>query len=146
SDSIFKRLMTVIGRPDLADDPDLAHNDGRVAQAAMLDDAIASWTGRHGMDEVLRQLEDAEVPSSRIYSVADIVADEHYLARQMVVPTMLPGDISVKMPGITPKLSETPGGVRWSGPMLGEHTDDILTGIGYDQRRIRRLRKAGAIQ
>lgn len=146
SDAIFKRLMGVVERPDLADDCGLAHNDGRVAQAAMLDDAIASWTACHGMDEVLRQLEQAEVPASRIYSVADIVADEHYLAREMVLPTMLPGDITVKMPGITPKLSETPGAVRWSGPMLGEHTDAILAGIGYDEKRRQHLRKVGAIQ
>ena len=146
SDAIFKRLMAVIERPDLADDESLTHNDGRVAQAEMLDDAIRAWTRRHDMGDVLRQLEAAEVPSSRIYSVADIVTDEHYLQREMVLQTILPGDVPVKMPGITPKLSETPGSVRWSGPMLGEHTEEVLAGIGYTAPDVQRLRKAGAIQ
>ncbi|SEJ87776.1 CaiB/BaiF CoA transferase family protein [Paraburkholderia diazotrophica] len=146
SDPIFKRLMHVIGRPDLADDPALARNDGRVAQTAMLDAAITAWTSHHSIDDVLAALESAEVPSGRIYSVADIVADPHYQAREMLLKADLPGGASVKMPGIVPKLSETPGEVRWQGPTLGEHTSSVLADLGYEQSEIERLRREGAVQ
>lgn len=146
SDAIFKRLMRVIDRIDLADDPALAQNDGRVAQVEMLDAAISTWTQSHPIAEVLEKLAAADVPSSKIYSVADIVTDPHYLARDMILETSLPGDIKVKMPGITPKLSETPGGVRWPGPMLGEHTESVLADMGYDGKDVQHLRRSGAIQ
>ncbi|MBN3752564.1 CoA transferase [Paraburkholderia sp. Tr-20389] len=146
SDPIFKRLMQVIGRPDLADDPALARNDGRVAQNAMLDAAITAWTSHHSIDDVLAALESAEVPSGRIYSVADIVADPHYQAREMLLKADLPGGASVKMPGIVPKLSETPGEVRWQGPALGEHTSSVLADLGYEPGDIERLRREGAVQ
>jgi crotonobetainyl-CoA:carnitine CoA-transferase CaiB-like acyl-CoA transferase len=146
SDPIFRRLMQVIGRPDLADDPALARNDGRVAQSAMLDAAITAWTSHHSIDDVLAALERAEVPSGRIYSVADIVADPHYAARDMLLAAELPGGASVKMPGIVPKLSDTPGEVRWQGPALGEHTSSVLAGLGYEQSDIERLRREGAVQ
>lgn len=146
SDPIFKRLMQVIGRPDLADDPALARNDGRVAQNAMLDAAITAWTSHHSIDDVLAALESAEVPSGRIYSVADIVADPHYQAREMLLKADLPSGASVKMPGIVPKLSETPGEVRWQGPALGEHTSSVLADLGYEQSEIERLRREGAVQ
>jgi len=146
SDPIFKRLMQAIGRPDLADDPALARNDGRVAQNAMLDAAITEWTSHHAIDDVLAALERADVPSGRIYSVADIVADPHYQAREMLLNADLPGGASVKMPGIVPKLSETPGEVRWQGPALGEHTSSVLANLGYDANEIERLRREGAVQ
>ncbi|RZF31539.1 CoA transferase [Paraburkholderia sp. UYCP14C] len=146
SDPIFKRLMQLIGRPDLADDPALAHNDGRVKQVAMLDQAITAWTSRHSTEDVLAALERAEVPSGRIYSVADIVADPHYQARDMLLQAQLPGGASVKMPGIVPKLSDTPGEVRWQGPTLGEHTGSVLSELGFVNEDIERLRREGAVQ
>jgi len=146
SDAIFKRLMQVIGRPDLACDPALASNDGRVRCNAMLDAAISAWTSQHTMDEILARLDAADVPAGRIYSVADIVDDPHYLAREMILPTELPGDVTVKMPGIAPKLSETPGAVRWPGPTLGQHTDEVLTSIGLKPADIAQLRRSGAVQ
>src|SRR5258705_6464716 len=82
ADSIFKRMMRAIGRPDLADDPSLATNDGRVARTAELDAVISEWTARNDLDAVLQVLDKAEVPSGRIYSIADIVADLHYQARR----------------------------------------------------------------
>jgi len=146
SDPIFKRLMHLIGRPDLADDPALAHNDGRVKQSVMLDQAISAWTSHHATEDVLAALERAEVPAGRIYSVADIVADPHYQARDMLLPAQLPGGMEVKMPGIVPKLSDTPGEVRWQGPSLGEHTSSVLGELGFADEDIERLRREGAVQ
>ncbi|WP_248323220.1 CaiB/BaiF CoA-transferase family protein [Caballeronia sp. Sq4a] len=146
SDPIYKRLMNVIGRPDLADDPALAHNDGRVRQSAMLDEAIGAWTQHHAMNDVLAALEDADVPSGRIYSVADIIGDAHYQARDMLLQASLPGGVSVKMPGIVPKLSDSPGEVRWQGPALGEHTQSVLASLGFDESDVQRLRAKGAVQ
>jgi crotonobetainyl-CoA:carnitine CoA-transferase CaiB-like acyl-CoA transferase len=146
SDPIFKRLMHVIGRPDLADDPALAQNDGRVRQSAMLDEAIDAWTSHHSMDDVLATLDRAEVPSGRIYSVADIVSDPHYEAREMLLRADLPGGTSVRMPGIVPKLSDTPGEVQWQGPALGEHTQAVLESLGFDSNDVVRLRAEGAVQ
>ncbi|WP_250500622.1 CaiB/BaiF CoA-transferase family protein [Caballeronia sp. GAWG1-5s-s] len=146
SDPIYKRLMKVIGRPDLADDPALAHNDGRVRQSAMLDEAIGAWTQHHAMNDVLAALEDADVPSGRIYSVADIIGDAHYQARDMLLQASLPGGVSVKMPGIVPKLSDSPGEVRWQGPALGEHTQSVLASLGFDESDVQRLRAEGAVQ
>ncbi|WP_244817161.1 CaiB/BaiF CoA-transferase family protein [Caballeronia sp. Lep1P3] len=146
SDPIYRRLMNVICRPDLADDPALAHNDGRVKQSAMLDEAIAEWTTHRTMDEVLTALEHAQVPSGRIYSVADIIDDAHYQARDMLLTAELPGGASVKMPGIVPKLSDTPGGVQWQGPALGEHTQSVLESLGFGESDVQRLRTEGAVQ
>ncbi|WP_432240321.1 CaiB/BaiF CoA transferase family protein [Herbaspirillum robiniae] len=146
SNPIFKRLMHTIGRADLADDPALEHNDGRVQQVALLDAAIAGWTSAHTIAEVLDALEQAGVPSGRIYSVADIVADPHYQARDMILPARLPDGVEVKMPGIVPKLSDTPGEVRWQGPSLGQHTGEILAGLGFDDNEIARLREQGVVQ
>lgn len=146
SDAIFRRLMRVVGRPDLADDPALASNDGRVRSNALLDAAIAAWTSERSMDEILARLDAADVPAGRIYSVADIVDDPHYAAREMILPTELPGDVTVKMPGIAPKLSDTPGAVRWPGPTLGQHTDEVLTGLGLQAGDIAELRRSGTVQ
>jgi crotonobetainyl-CoA:carnitine CoA-transferase CaiB-like acyl-CoA transferase len=146
SDAIFKRLMGVIGRPDLGEDPALRSNDGRVRVNAMLDKAIAAWTSQLNIGEILAQLDAADVPAGRIYSAADIVEDPHYAARDMILTAELPGDVSVRMPGITPKLSDTPGGVRWSGPALGQHTDEVLKTIGFEEADIAKLRHAGAVQ
>ncbi len=131
SDPIFKRLMHVIGREDLANRPEFEHNDGRAQQSDLLDAAIESWSRQHSIDEVLQQLEQAEVPSGRIYSVADMVNDPHFNARDMLLSTELPDGQVVKMPGIVPKLSETPGQVKWRGPELGEHTESVLKQYGY---------------
>jgi crotonobetainyl-CoA:carnitine CoA-transferase CaiB-like acyl-CoA transferase len=146
SDPIYRRLMHAIGRSDLADAPELAHNDGRAAQSAVLDAAITHWTSSQPIDRVLSALEAAEVPAGRIYSVADIVSDPHYQARDMLLDVQLPGGVSVKMPGIVPKLSQTPGGVNWQGPALGQHTDEILGNLGLGGPDIQRLRASGVVQ
>jgi crotonobetainyl-CoA:carnitine CoA-transferase CaiB-like acyl-CoA transferase len=146
SDPIYRRLMTVVGRPDLADDPALRSNDGRSRVAGMIDGVIADWTRAHTVDEALAALAAADVPAGRIYSVADIVADPHYRARDMILDAELPGGTRVKMPGIVPKLSGTPGAVRWQGPALGAHTDSVLADLGRDAETIERLRREGAVQ
>lgn len=146
SNPIFKRLMAVIGRPDLADDPAFAQNDGRAAQSALLDAAIAGWTSAQPIEAVLAALERAEVPAGRIYSVADIVADPHYQAREMILSAELPDGTQVKMPGIVPKLSDTPGQVRWQGPTLGQHTAEVLAELGLDASAIARLQAEGVVQ
>ena len=146
SDPIYVRLMQAIGRPDLAERPDLAQNDGRARHCELIDAAIAAWTGSRGIDEVLEVLEGAEVPAGRIYSAADIVADPHYQAREMLLDTTLPDGATLKMPGIVPKLSATPGQVNWQGPTLGQHTDGLLAELGLSEADIQRLRKGGVVQ
>jgi len=146
SDPIYKRLMTTIGRTDLAEAPEFAHNDGRAAKSGLLDAAITHWTSSLPIEQVLSALEAAEVPAGRIYSVADIVSDPHYQARDMLLNAELPGGVSVKMPGIVPKLSETPGGVNWQGPSLGQHTDEILGSLGLAGADIQRLKTSGVVQ
>ena len=144
ADSIFKRMMRAIGRPDLADDPALASNDGRVKRTAEIDAVIAGWTSSHRLDEVLAALEKAEVPSGRIYSIADIAADLHYRARGMIERHAL-GERELLLPGVVPKLSQTPGGTRWIGPKLGEHTDEVLAAAGYDAEEIAALRRRAVV-
>jgi crotonobetainyl-CoA:carnitine CoA-transferase CaiB-like acyl-CoA transferase len=146
SDPIFKRLMIAIGRPELGENPAFAHNDGRAAQCELLDQAISDWSASLPMQAVLEALERAEVPAGRIYSVADIVADPHYQARDMIIDAALPGGASVKMPGIVPKLSDTPGCVNWQGPSLGQHTDSVLNQLGLDTDAIQRLKDDGVVQ
>lgn len=145
SDPIFRRLMTVVDRPDLGDDGSLRTNDGRVARVDELDRAITSWTSTRPIDEVLAKLEAAGVPAGRIYSVADIVADPHYQARGMIETMVLADGTEVRMPGIVPKLSETPGAVRWAGPALGEHNHEVLESLGYDAAEIAGMKARGAI-
>jgi formyl-CoA transferase len=145
SDGIFKRLMNAIGRADLAEDPALARNDGRVAHNDLIDDAIATWTSQRGLDEVLDTLEKAEVPSGRIYSAADIHADPHFHARHMIERHAMPDGTPIEIPGVVPKLSQTPGGTRWLGPALGEHTEEVLASIGIRGEAVEQLRRDGVI-
>ncbi len=145
SDPIFKRLMLMIERPDLASDPELQNNSGRVQRNAELDEAIGAWTIRHPTQVVLDALEKAQVPSGPIYSVADIIKDPHFLDRGMIQTQTLPDGEVVRMPGIMPKLSETPGAIRWSGPEIGQHTDEVLADIGFGPDEIAALRAKEAI-
>ncbi len=144
-DSIFKRLMRAIGRDDLACDPALVDNAGRAAQAQRIDDAIAAWTSTHTLGQGLETMDRAEVPSGRIYSVADMVADPQYVARAMVEQVRLPDGTPLAVPAVVPKLSRTPGATRWVGPTLGEHTGEVLAELGYDAAAIAALHAGGVV-
>lgn len=144
-DAIFKRFMTAIGRGDLGEDPRLAHNDGRVAHNAMLDEAIAAWTSSHDLETVLARLGAAAVPCGKIYTAAEICTDEHYRARDMIETHTLPDGVPVEMAGIVPKLSETPGKTQWLGPALGAHTEEVLASLGISGAEFQALRDAGVV-
>jgi formyl-CoA transferase len=144
-DSIFKRLMHAIGRDDLGQDPGLANNVGRVQRTGDIDGAIGAWAAGHDLNDILAALAAADVPHGKIYTAADILTDPHYLARDMIRRITLPDGTSLKLPGIVPKLSATPGEMEWVGPALGEHTDAVLRGLGYGDADIARLRASGAI-
>ncbi len=144
-DAIFQRFMRAIGRDDLADAPDLADNAGRDARRDELYGIIDRWAGSLPLAEVEATLLRAEVPASRIYSAEDMFADPQFLAREMFLAAKLPDGKPFKMPGIVPKLSETPGGVEWTGPKLGEHNDQVLGRLGYSTEQIAALRNSGAI-
>lgn len=144
-DSIFKRLMDVIGRDDLANDPALAHNDGRSQQAEMIDDAIQAWTEERPRDAILQALDGARVPAGYPYTAEDIAHDPHYLAREMIQTFTRANGKPLKVPGVLPKLSATPGRLGNGGPELGQHTDDVLDELGIDHETRAKLRQAGII-
>ncbi|HYD76476.1 CaiB/BaiF CoA-transferase family protein [Ramlibacter sp.] len=145
-DSIFRRLAALIGREDLARDPTLADNAGRVARVHELDEIIGAWTAQRTIDEVLAALEQASVPAGRIYTVADIAADPHYRARDMLQEVQLEDGSTLAVPGIVPKLSRTPGSHRRNAPRLGEDSDAILRDVGLTPQQIQTLRDRGVIQ
>ncbi len=145
ADSIFKRLMKVIGRVELADDPSLADNAGRSKRAEELDGVIGEWTAKHAAEDVLKILNEAQVPNGKIYSMADVARDAQYLARDMIREVRLKDGTPLKVPGIVPKLSETPGEIGWIGPELGEHTAAVLAAHGYSGAEIAGLKERRAI-
>jgi formyl-CoA transferase len=145
ADSIFKRLMNAIGRDDLANDPSLADNAGRAERAEELDGVIGGWAARHDADEVVRVLNQAQVPNGKIYSIADIARDPQFLAREMIREVTLPDGERLKVPGIVPKLHDTPGEIGWVGPRLGEHTNAVLSELGYRDDEIAALRARGIV-
>ena len=145
-DSIFQRLMRALGREDLATDPGLADNAGRAARVAELDAAIAAWTSQHTVAATLEVLDDARVPSGRIYTIEDIVADPQYRARDMLVRTRTQAGLELEVPGIVPKLLDTPGRLRLPAPRLGQHTDEVLRAAGFGADEIGALRADGVIQ
>ena len=145
-DSIFKRLMAAIGRQDLADAPDLAGNAGRVARVAEIDTAIGKWTFERNVVEVTEALSAARVPAGKVYTAKDIAEDPHYQARGMLLTQETRDGYSVTVPGVIPKMSGTPGGVRSSAPGLGDDTDAVLAEAGLTQEQITLLRSKGVIQ
>ncbi len=144
-DAIFKRLMLAMGRIDMAGDPQLARNDGRVPRSAEIDEAIGQWCATQTIASALTTLQAADVPAGKIYSVRDMMSDPQYLARGMFEQHQFVDGTPVKMPAITPKLSATPGATRWLGPTLGQHTDEVLRELGYSDADIAAMRKDGVL-
>ena len=144
-DSIFKRLMQCIARPDLARDPALADNAGRVQRVSQIDAAIGQWAMAHTVDEVLAILDEASVPAGKIYTVADIAADPHYAARGMLAQITMDDGSLLTVPGIVPKLSLTPGSHRRNAPTLGQDTRAVLREVGLSEAQISELSARGVI-
>lgn len=139
-DSIFKRLMAAIGRDDLAADPALADNAGRVKRVDEIDAAIGAWTRQHPCAQVLEMLGRARVPAGRVYTAKDIVEDPHFRAREMILQQTTRDGHVVEVPGIVPKLMGTPGAVRSPAPGLGDDTDAVLAEAGFSADDIAALR------
>ena len=144
-DSIFKRLMKAIGREDLGADPLLAHNAGRVARVEEIDAAIGAWTQQREVDAVLVALTAAEVPVGKVYTAADIAADPHYQARDMLLEQTTREGRRLTVPGVVPKLLGTPGRLRRPAPRLGEDSDAVLAGLGLSAEQIADLRERGIV-
>ncbi|THU04043.1 CoA transferase [Lampropedia puyangensis] len=145
-DSIFKRLMKAIAREDLGEDPDLAHNSGRVARVQDIDSAIGQWTSSRTVTEVLQVLTAARVPAGKVYTAKDIVEDPHYQARDMLLQQTTREGYTLTVPGIVPKLSATPGAIRTSAPKLGDDTQSILRDIGVTAEQLAALKAKGVVQ
>ena len=144
-DSIYKRLMALIGRSDLGEDPSLARNDGRAKRVLEIDAAINIWTGTLSIDEVLKGLVEAQVPCGKIYTAKDISEDPHYHARGVIETVEGADGLKVQVPGIIPKLSQNPGAIRYRAPTLGEHTNQVLKAAGLTDEQITLLKKSGVL-
>ena len=145
-DSIYVRLMTAIGREDLAKDPRLASNPGRVTHQKLIDGAIAAWADQLTSIQVIQAMEDADVPVGAIFSIADAFEDPHYQARGMFEQVQVPNrDDTLAIPAILPKLMGTPGSTEWPGGEVGSHTDDLLTAMGLAADRIAALKERGIV-
>jgi crotonobetainyl-CoA:carnitine CoA-transferase CaiB-like acyl-CoA transferase len=145
-DKIFQRLMTAIGREDLANDPIYASNQGRADNVDLIDSIIEEWTKRHPLKEAQRILDEVSVPVGPIYGIKEIVEDEQYKAREMLQEIELPDGKKVLVPGVVPKLSETPGEIKWSGPSLGEHNEEIYTEfMNFSFEKFKKLKEQGVV-
>jgi formyl-CoA transferase len=149
ADGIFLRLMNAIERPDLAADPRFRENRGRASNSELLDAAIAEWTSARSLDEVMAVMVEASVPAGPIYSAEEIVKDAHFRARDMLLEHDVEIDGTaekVLFPGVVPRLEQMPGRVSWLGPELGEHTDEVLTGLlGMSEDEVNELHEQGVI-
>ena len=145
-DRIFERLMTAIGREDIAFDPKYGTNQGRADNVEFLDATIEEWTKQHSLKEVQRILDEVSVPVGPIYGIKEIVEDEHYKARDMLRKVKLPNGEEILVPGIVPKLSGTPGDIMWNGPGLGEHNEEIYTEfMNFSIEDFKKLKEQGVI-
>ncbi|WP_332765028.1 CaiB/BaiF CoA transferase family protein [Phenylobacterium sp.] len=144
-DTVFARLCETMGRPDLAKDPKFVDHAARGTNQHELDQIIAAWTKGFELDALLALLEEKAIPSGRVFRAPDMLENEQYLARDAIVETDHPVFGKVKMQNAFPKMSETPGAVRWPGPELGQHTDEVLGGLGLDTARVAELRAKGVV-
>lgn len=142
-DSIFKRLMKLIGREDLAEDPEFGSNDGRVKRVGELDGAIGVWASQISVEQALEALDQASVPAGKIFTIEDIAKDPHYHARGMIETIYMKDGSALQVPGIIPKLSRTPGSMKSLAPEVGEQTDQILQELGLSSQQIAALKDKG---
>lgn len=142
-DSIFKRLMKLIGREDLAEDPEFGSNDGRVKRVGELDGAIGVWASQISVEQALEALDQASVPAGKIFTIEDIAKDPHYHARGMIETIYMKDGSALHVPGIIPKLSRTPGSIKSLAPEVGEQTDQILQELGLSSQQIAALKDKG---
>lgn len=146
ADGVFKRLMAAIGRSDVGEDPRFAGDQGRAEAAEFLDSVIEEWTQTKTLDEAMEIMVEAGVPAGPIYTAREMISDPQFLARGMIQEIDLPGYGPVKFPGIVPKLTETPGRIKWLGPELGQHNDEIyLERLGLSPDAYQRLRDQGVV-
>lgn len=146
SEPLFVRFAALIGHPEWTQDPEFSSNAARVRNATRLDADIAEWTRRHDGDELVAMLSHADIPNSKVYTAADCAADPQYRARGMVRDVADPLFGTVLQAGVVPHIPESPGGVRWSGPTIGQHSDEILVELlGFDPDEIGTLRREGVI-
>jgi crotonobetainyl-CoA:carnitine CoA-transferase CaiB-like acyl-CoA transferase len=145
-DSIFKRLMEAAGRSDMAENPAMADNEGRVVHEAEIDEALALWCAAHSSVHIIDTLEAVRVPVGPIYSVEDMMSDPQYQARGMFEQVEIDGK-PLKIPAIMPKLADTPGRTDWPGSEVGSHNDEVLGGIlNLDEAQIATLRDDGVVK
>lgn len=145
AENIFKRVMRAVGREDLGDDPRMVTQAGRVEHMAELDGAIQGWIGGHTLEETIAHFEEHECALGPIYDVAQFMADPHVQARETIT-TVEDDELGpIRMQNVIPRLGGSPGAIRWAGPPMGKHTDEVLEGIGYDVPAISALRDKGVI-
>ena len=145
AENIFKRVMRAVGREDLGDDPRMVTQAGRVENMAELDGAIQAWIAEHTLDETIAHFEKHECALGPIYDVAQFMADPHVQARETITTVEDEELGPIKMQNVIPRLNGSPGTIRWAGPPMGKHTDEVLEGIGYDASAISVLRDKGVI-
>ena len=145
-DTVFKRLCAMMGQPELAEDSRFRPHQARGANQSEIDAIVSDWTRAQSASDALCMLDDAGIPAGRIFTPADMLADPHFRARNAIVGIDTPGLGEVKMQGVTPRLSATPGGVRAAAPRLGEHTETVLSSlVGLDRPRMDALAYRGVI-
>ncbi len=146
ADNVFRRLCQAMGRPELADDPRFATHDARGQNMATLDAIIAEWTSTQPVDRLVELLNEVGVPAGKIYTAREMLADPHFAARNAIVWVDAPGIGKMPMQNVFPKLSATPGRVRWAGPDLGEHNREVFCGLlGLGEAELAELARKGVI-
>jgi crotonobetainyl-CoA:carnitine CoA-transferase CaiB-like acyl-CoA transferase len=143
--SIADRIMRLVGREDILEQPWFSDHTGRLEHVDELDDAIAAWISERDSDEVIRAFEEVSAAIAPVLSIADIVEDPQYLARETVTTVRHPVLGPLKMQNVIPLMQDTPGRIRECGPELGAHNDEILTALGYDPAELAELARLGVI-
>jgi crotonobetainyl-CoA:carnitine CoA-transferase CaiB-like acyl-CoA transferase len=144
-DNIFQRLLRLMGKEEWIGDERFKTNDKRSQHADMIDEVIGNWVKQYELKECLKMLSENGIPAGPIYNVKDMVEDPHYLEREMIVEMHHPDVGKMKVPGIVPKLSKTPGELKWLGPRIGEHNIEVLKEIGLSEEQIEQLKTRGII-